>query len=519
MGGSELIATGVWTLVALGVAAAIVFGLGVALAVEQRISRWFLPIVFGLVLYMPVVGTILAGRNLGKLDFLLDTVDAAGLSGWVLRLTTVSVIGACLVRILAAMFDRAGPDRRMRAHGTGLFIAFTFYLVTNHLLNAALGSRPSFAPDYIYPLIVFGAIYVCRRQDPEDIVRIVRDGLVATTVASLLAAVFFPSFAIEPKYASLIPGIDFRFWGVGSGPNSTGPMALVLTLLLIHRPLRNRWLNWAAHAGTAVVFVLAQSKTSWIAGVIAVPLLLMYRHHTRVREARATNRSPVAVPLWWLVPITVVFTSAGVVLAFTTAGTQLLDALQGPDVQRLSFTGRDQIWSVVMGEWRDNPLFGYGMTMWDATFRSRIGLPAALSAHNQFLQSLGMAGIIGLAGFVFYFALLCWYALSARFASRGLTVALLAVVGLRCLMETPFVMRPILVSDFLVQMLLFRLAMMRAERIPVVGRQAAAPSPTRRPRGAAAGLRPTSGAVLPGPSGERRADFSKVTGRTNREPH
>jgi O-antigen ligase len=127
--------------------------------------------------------------------------------------------------------------------------------------------------------------------------------------------------------------------------------------------------------------------------------------------------------------------------------------------QALTLTGRDDIWTVAMHEWMRNPLFGYGLTMWDSAYRLNIGMDHGVSAHNQFLETLSVAGTIGFIGLVFYLGTLSLYAIRAWRASRGLSVALLILLLARCVTETPVTISGPLGSQIAVQLLLFQLAL------------------------------------------------------------
>jgi O-antigen ligase len=137
-----------------------------------------------------------------------------------------------------------------------------------------------------------------------------------------------------------------------------------------------------------------------------------------------------------------------------------------------TLTGRDIIWAVALDEWRRNPLFGYGASMWNDAYRIQIGLEEATSAHNQFLQSLGSAGLVGLTGLLVYVGALMLHAINARRATRGLSVAIFTTVLVRCFTETPLEVDAFLTCDFIVHLLLFHLAFCRRNRMASVVRPA-----------------------------------------------
>src|SRR6266705_1622172 len=163
------------------------------------------------------------------------------------------------------------------------------------------------------------------------------------------------------------------------------------------------------------VLVLTQSKTTWTAAAITVPLLVVLRSRAWGPAAFSLLALGVLVSLALLLlpPLGVSFED-------------VLETKQGHGAATLD--GRDVIWGLALQEWLHNPLFGYGVTMWNDAYRMQIGLDHAVSAHNQFLQSLSVSGGMGLLGLLVYLGALSRCAISARRASRGLSVALLIVV-------------------------------------------------------------------------------------------
>src|SRR5436853_223822 len=102
-----------------------------------------------------------------------------------------------------------------------------------------------------------------------------------------------------------LAGVSIRFWGLETHANSMAPLALVYLLLAIHQPFERRWLQWIGLVLGAVVLVLAQSKTTWAAAVISIPLLLLQRSRAWGPAAFSvmTLGAVVAVALMLLPPL------------------------------------------------------------------------------------------------------------------------------------------------------------------------------------------------------------------------
>ncbi|OLC46758.1 MAG: hypothetical protein AUH80_06225 [Chloroflexi bacterium 13_1_40CM_4_65_16] len=437
---------------ALLVCVAAVLALGTALEVEGRLRRLMIPVLYALMLLYNCIAPILNGRDLYAPDVL---ASPSGVGKWIMRLFLLTALAVCVARLLAAAFSRENRG----ASGAGLLIAFGLFFLTNTVLPSALGTHPQFKHDYYYVLFPFAAVYASRMQDPETAIRFAKSALLIFLAASCVASFVAPELTIERNYPSLLPGVTIRFWGLETHANSMAPVALVYLLLAIHQPFERRWLQWLGLVIGVAVLVMAQSKTTWAAAAIAVPLLLVLR-------ARAWGRAAFLL-------LTLGVLLAVALLLLPSMGPSLEDILATQQAhEAATFTGRDVIWSLAVHEWMRNPLFGYGLTMWNDAYRMQVGLNHAVSAHNQFLQSLSMAGSIGLIGLLVYLGTLLRYAIRARHGSRGLSVALFILVLVRCITETPLSIDSFLSGGFVTQLLLFHVALAHGYRVVRVARPA-----------------------------------------------
>jgi O-antigen ligase len=140
-------------------------------------------------------------------------------------------------------------------------------------------------------------------------------------------------------------------------------------------------------------------------------------------------------------------------------------AVVANDQQVTTLTGRTEIWAVALETWKKSPVFGYGSAMWDDDFRRLIGMDFAYNAHNQFLQSMSVAGALGLAGMVFYTLMLFRYAFAANTATRGLSLALFWVIFVRFFTEAPFNMAGLFSGEFVTHLLLFTVVLTKGRSI------------------------------------------------------
>jgi len=438
---------------ALLLCVAAVLALGTALEIEGRLRRLMIPVLYAIMLLYNCIAPILNGRDLYAPDVL---ASPSGVGKWVMRLFLLTALAVCVARLLAAAFSRENRG----ASGAGLLIAFGLFFLTNTVLPSALGTHPQFKHDYYYVLFPFAAVYASRMQDPETAIRFAKSALLIFLAASCLASFVAPELTIEHNYPSLLPGVTIRFWGLETHANSMAPVALVYLLLAIHQPFERRWLQWLGLVIGVAVLVLAQSKTTWAAAAITVPLLVVLRSRAWGPAAFSLLALGVLVALALLL-----LPSVGVSVE------EIMATRHGQDAATLD--GRDLIWGLAVQEWMHNPLFGYGLTMWNDAYRMQIGLDHAVSAHNQFLQSLSVSGGMGLLGLLVYLGALSRCAISARRASRGLSVALLIVVLVRCITETPLAFDGSFLSGaFAMQLLLFHIALVHSHRVVRVARPA-----------------------------------------------
>jgi O-antigen ligase len=94
--------------------------------------------------------------------------------------------------------------------------------------------------------------------------------------------------------------------------------------------------------------------------------------------------------------------------------------------------------------------------MWNYEFRESIDMNFAFSAHNQFLQSLAGAGLVGVISLIVYLSFLLTYSIRSAKRTKGLTLALFAMMFMRCITETPLELGTILNGDFLIHLMLFQ---------------------------------------------------------------
>lgn len=427
------------------VAAAMLMGLIVSgnAWLSSRRHLWVIPLM-GL---GSAIATLMSGRDLRFANELLDpsATFEGGDATQPLRLLT----GVLLLLAAGAVLSEGFAHHRRRARTVTLPVvlmgSYVAFLLGNSVLNGLFGTVPAFSHNVLWVPIALLTLFIGRHQPWQEVVRWAKVYLFLAAAAGFLVAAFRPDFAAQPYPQSVIPGVTFRFWGIGSSPNSTGPLALLLLTLEYLVPSTHwhrRWLVWVV-GGSA--FVLAQSKTTWVAAVLMALFLLAYRES----PAKTSRRSSGAW-LWWA--------AVGLVAAAAGLATGLSSALADLDPEVQTLTGRTQIWDAAWQMWRASPLFGYGPSAWGLSHRLSIGMPFAVSAHNQFLQSLSAAGLIGVLTLLVHVAVLAFAMYRIRHETRGVSLALLCFLLARCATEAPLVAGTLFNGDVLTQALLLHLA-------------------------------------------------------------
>jgi len=270
--------------------------------------------------------------------------------------------------------------------------------------------------------------------------------LLAYVYGSILAAVVAPDWAMLGGYTSYLPNVDFRLFGVTPHSNSLGPLAAAYVVLEMASPThsRARILHLLATVG---VLLFAQSKTAWVF-ILSVGVIYVLQKARQWFFGAAAGYGTVTI-------FTLTVLASAIVmwlLMVATGSFELRMYESGGEIETL--TGRIYIWAITLNVWQDNPLFGYGLGLWDEDFRAHYGLLFAGHAHNQFVQVLGSSGIVGLAGLLIYLGTL--FVNVIRIAGNNVVPALLfGLIAIDCFTEAPLRNYHIFDAFFLIHLFLF----------------------------------------------------------------
>ncbi len=410
-----------------------------AAAATQRwpdLLPWLLPAMLALTA-LDVLGS---GRNLTETYAQLQRsaeaaaplMERGALQIWAQRALSLLLIAATLQRIVPHVAcGRPAP-------APVLSVAFLVYWAASIAAPGLLGAHPRVSHEYAYPLLLGLALTLVGPRESRRMLRLLRDALFASMAAGLPLLALQRGLVLDSGYdQGWIPGLP-RYGGLANSPVMMGLLAQLALLLLWTHPYRRRWLYRTAWALGLAILLVAQSKAAWLSFLVGGACLLgaQGRLQQVLGDPRRTTAAIglclclILVALATLVG-TVVMDLPGRIAAFlgTSDGAQLT-----------SLTGRDRIWLVAMDEWRDHPLFGYGLPIWNSEYRHEVGLPQATHAHNQVVDTLGRAGLVGVAGLAVYAAVLFGLCLRHARAGGGLGLAMGATLALQCVTEVPMLL-------------------------------------------------------------------------------
>ncbi len=394
---------------------------------DTRVAAAVVLIALGAVLSVALMTRSLNETSLAanQMVFYDDYASGFAASRWL----TLILLGAAIVEIIrgwvrartASATDPAWP----------MLASMLLFFAGTLVVQGFLSEHTGFSFKGLYVPIFLVAVYYQPVRDLRLIFGVAKLAIFVLTAGSLLGIALRPDFVLHRPHDGVIPGIDWRLFGLTGHANALGSVALLGLLLELYSPCRRGWMR-ALNFGVALaVFVLAQSRTAWaaaplIAAMVAVPLLVM---PNRDRNGGTPGFSRAVWTLLGCIGVLIVVTSGIVVLS----GTEYLQ--RKTDLGTLN--GRFQIWDITLEAWRENVLFGYGPEVWGAERQLRFHMFHVGQAHNQFVQTLGEAGIAGLAILLVYLLVLLYAAWRRFAASRGLILALLMLLLVRCVTEAP----------------------------------------------------------------------------------
>jgi len=374
--------------------------------------------------------------SLGE-DAPLWNTDPDILAFYFMRTASAFVLFASALAVAVTVIRRGLP----RA-GVSVWLGYMAFVGSCFVLPGLAGRIPGFDRRLLYPPLAFTALYFARPVSAERFATLCRFALGTAVYGSLAAAVIDPAQALAGNYEGFFPWLDFRLYGVGGGATSLGVQSAVFFLVELVAPSRSRmhWLNLTA--GAAALF-LTQAKTSWLFLLAVVAFLLLRRLSQRFSAGFGGGASAKVFEVLLL------SCAAAGIVALGVFQVNVRELRGGENLA--TFTGRTFIWATSLRAWLDDPVFGYGLGLWEPEFAAR-HMPLIPHAHNQFIHSLASAGVVGLLGLLAYL----WAALRAALRAAAITpipLLLLAGVLAQCLTNVPlrgyYLLEPLVVVHLL----------------------------------------------------------------------
>jgi len=358
----------------------------------------------------------------------------------------VTLLALSLI-LLGLMLQRSVLQRGLLPLLVGVFL-----LGLGPLLSTFFGLSPQFSLTHIaVPLILISALLL----PPVPLEWLVSEAKRLSLVyilGSLLAVAIAPSWALEIPYTQgYIPGFDVRLHGLTVHANKTSLFPLVYLLLEASFPSKSRF-RWLTILAALAVLLLNQTKTAWALLLLGLGMgyvFDLFRKVTLLKLAFFMSALFAFAAFFGFV-----FLGRGEI--FEEA--RLLLEERQEDVTTL--TGRSYIWAVVLEIVQENPWFGYGPHLWDPemtiTYAPLLRWVPAQS-HNQYIESLGEAGYIGLLGLVLYGLILLRTGWLYRSVGRGILFILPFLWFARGVTESWYRRGVITDANLIVHLLIFAL--------------------------------------------------------------
>lgn len=411
---------------------------------KSRYQFGFLPILILLIGLGAMLATLFSIRDIsiGEGDMFENAMmNANPIADSISRFLTAIILAMCGFKIWSVIRQDQVPGG-----GSGILFYYLLFFLCATLFTALLGHRGDFDIKLLYAPIALAAVYVTRPMPTDNFLSLSKYILLIYMYGSLLATVLAPSWALMGTYESLLPGVETRLFGVATHANQLGPLAAAYLVIELLKPTRTK-LRVIHLVITLVVLIWAQSKTAW--GFVL--LATLYFLFAKIESVLFPNKNArMNFPRVLLYGLGVM---VGVSLFAIVAGlTNVIPAYSSTGVE--SLTGRTTIWTITFDAWAPNPIFGYGLSLWNTDFRAQYGLFNVGHAHSQFVHTLGSSGLIGLFGLLIYLGALFKRSIQVA-KTNPVALALFGLIVVDCVTETPLSNTGILNAYFFLHLLLF----------------------------------------------------------------
>jgi len=221
-------------------------------------------------------------------------------------------------------------------------------------------------------------------------------------LGSILFGLIFPELGIHQESSAELLG---AWRGLTAHKNSLGALSCVTLLFWVHAWLTGqaRWLIALTGVVIAVTcLVLSRSSTSLVTSLFAIIFLLMFLHMPQNLRRYAPYLVGAFVGLLLIYSLAILRLVPGLDLILSP-----ITALTGKD---LSFTGRSDIWAIIIEHVHLHPLLGTGYgAYWTGPIAGTPSFDFVIlmyfypgSAHNGYLEVVNDLGVLGLVCLIGY---------------------------------------------------------------------------------------------------------------------
>lgn len=373
------------------------------------------------------------------------------LTGGASSLFTVFNRALAYVAIALSVAAILGAVRTPSRKATGLLVSVVLFYAALFMSSIG-GIIPAFPEVYwTTPLVVFAFLFN-QRYSLEWLLRMARIAVRVIVILSFAMLFVAPETAFNIEEARTVFGFH-RMQGIVAHPNGFSAIAGFGFLLELHSRSKIAW-----RILFTLAIVLAQSTTAYIA--IVTGLLVM---HTVLGKFLRFSLYIAGVALLSLA-------------AF--GGNGFLSQLLPEKASTL--TGRTDIWAAALYGFQQSPIWGYGPTLLGDEYRSMYlpNFDAAAQAHNQWIQTLGGEGLVGLFSLMILTTVMLVYAVRSRVATSGLSMAMVLFLVVRCVTETP--LRPSGFNIMTLMLVVTLCTLAASDRGPLLGAGESDPQTARK---------------------------------------
>lgn len=453
--GQALSMTISWALSGAPFAVAILMALllPAAVVITSRSLRFFpnhikLTLIFGLIILgstfsIATSGRILVNENDPAItQNLLLTLDSNGGNPWISRISHLII----LTLALSEIFLWAIRKKKINIGIYSLWLAALMYYMASNIISGIFGEYIEYGIKILYAPIVFTAVALLVDENYQGFLEQIRAIIFIPLLISLLLIFTNPLLVMESGYKSLIPGFTIRLAGITDHANSLGTLSAVALLIELSR-FKKHSLNYAFLLSSIACLLLSQSKTSWFIVLFGAVLIFFSKKNNNKKQKLPQLSTTTTIIFSIIITSFLSLYKIDSILDFFTQDRTGLTTL----------TGRTKIWTITIDEFLNNPLFGYGPTIWSMEYRSLKGMLYVGQAHNQYIQTLGQAGLIGILFLINYIYRLLKLSMTKENAMKPLASALVFALLTRGFSESPMRMQSILDIDTFIHLIAFSL--------------------------------------------------------------